>query len=217
MYVKRRARRRKKTVVTGAQFAFGSEQQQQPDPDEDGQMSEHSVEMYNNDDDSGAGDDTSSSRPTSSSPSSSSSTKTDSAVTSVQGSDGAPDENADVVVPEPAVDAQEVPGLHLGGRNDWKGFKFGPVYPPESANQNGWEVTCCHTPHKKNGRCRRTYRFAEHGGPLVVEKLLKHWCLTAHLWPDRLSHRDAPDPDVGSLRSLAAMDATVWPPESGSD
>ena len=161
--------------------------------------------MYHKSDDSGGrGDASASSSSSSSSSSKSASTSNNSTHTSVQGSDDGDNVAQVVAMIEPVV---EVSSLIPASRQVWKGHRFSPLYPRHSLDQIGWEVACCHPSHKVGGTaCRRTYKFSQHGGAINTEKLLKHWCLTSRNWPDRLSHRDAPDPAPGDLRSLIELD-----------
>ena len=70
----------------------------------------------------------------------------------------------------------------------------------------------CKMPAEDEGKCRRTLRFACHGGEEMTNRMLKSWLLKAQSVATRQKHKELPDPPV--LPDLLALD--VMPVASAS-
>ena len=99
-------------------------------------------------------------------------------------------------------------GFNYCGRH----FRFTPLKTDQE--QVGWEVHCKmpHTEDVRAKECRLSLRFSKHGGPEMLERKLKWWCLQAGSHGSRKGHHDLPvphDKDLPSIEELNEPDAAI--------
>ena len=137
----------------------------------------------------------SSSASSASSSSSSSRSSTDSeagsgsAYAESSGSERIPDHPPSRQAEEPHVEEEHAArGVLLESTSFWKTCRFTVV--KDKGLEVGLEVTCRDPRHHQKGlpACRRTLRFAKHGGPAQVQRLLKWWLLQSRDYGNREAH-----------------------------
>jgi len=108
---------------------------------------------------------------------------------------------------EPAEPAEDV---LLPPQTWWRDFQFTQVIRA-GEGCTGYQVTCYILDHAHAGtaRCTRTRNFRTYGGPHIVERMLKSWCLRGHdaSCADHISHLQMSDLPVAELPTLQALDA----------
>ena len=91
----------------------------------------------------------------------------------------------------------------------WRGFKFTVV--KRRGVPVGLEADCRIAQHKCGTRCTRTRAYAAWGGPAMVERRLKRWCLQGHgsTVETCAAHQDLPDFEADDVPSLEELERTI--------